>query len=105
MRLTVTRRQSDPRATRERIRIRRSLTTQVRQKNQPFTARAYARSFVDQLGKISIAPELVAIPLQTAGGAKHHAHQMPATRDRVTKRVQPSFRFDQRRLSCSKNDA
>src|SRR5690242_7874628 len=104
MRLAVTRRQSDPRAARERIGIRRSFTTQVRQKYQPFTSRGHSSRLVNQLRKISIARELVAIPLQTAGGAEHHSHQMPATCDSMTKRVQPSLGFNQRRLGSGENN-
>ena len=94
MRLAVSGRQSDPRATGERIGIRRSLATQIRQKNQSFTSGRYSSSFVNQISKTSIARELVAILLQTAGGAEHYSHQMPAACYCVTKRVQPSLWFD-----------
>src|SRR6185369_909176 len=105
MRLAVSGRQSDPRATGERIGIRRSLATQVRQKNQSFTSGRYSGSFVNQISKTSIARELVAIPLQTAGSTEHHSHQMPTTRHRMTERVQPSLWFDQWRLGRGKNNA
>src|SRR5678815_4518928 len=103
MRLAMTRRQSDPGAACERIGMWRALSAQVRQKDQPFTSGRHLTSVVNQLRKTLIARELVAIPLQAARGAEHHSHQMPATCNRVTERVQPSFRFDQRRLSRCKN--
>ena len=102
-RLAVARRQSNPRGAREWIGIRCSLATQVRQKYQPITSRRRRSSFFNELGETLIARELIAIPLQTAGRAQHHSHQMPAPCDSMTKRVQPSLRLDQWRLSRSKN--
>src|SRR5262245_34563228 len=105
MRLAVTRSQSDPCTACEWIGMRGSFAAQVRQKYQPFTSGRHLTSVVHEFCKTSIAGKLVAIPLQAAGGAKHHTHQMPAACDRMTERVKPSLGLDQRRLSRSKNNS
>ena len=105
MRLRVTHRQPHKRAARQRVGMRRAFAREIGQIEQPFAAGRDRGGGGQQVVIGDARGQRVAIPAQTARRGEHHAHQMPAVRHGMTKRVQTALRVIKRRVDRGKNDA
>ncbi len=91
--------QSHEGTTNMRIGVRRPLARQIRQKNQTLAARWGLRSLFDQSDKILVRGHHVPIPPQTSSRRQHDPHDVPHSRYRMGKGVQPAVPLGERLLT------
>ena len=96
--------QADERPTRLRVRVRRALTGEVRQEEQPVAAGRDRRGRAGQLVEGDAGREGVPEPAQAARRREHHGHQVPAPRDGVAERVHAAVRLEERVVGGREHD-
>src|SRR6266404_7584617 len=105
MRTRVLRREPHQSATRVRVEMRRSLSHQIWRPKQTIRTRRGCRSLFHQHIVRSAAAELIPKPSQREARALRNAHDMPTTRNRVAKCMNPSFRLDHWKARRREHDA
>ena len=111
----VSQTQPDPAAASMRVGMRSSLTRQIRQEKQPFTARwCFGCRTGDQFVRVNLLlfglqhfglAQLIAKPLQTAARRKYATHHVPLAPHRMTEGVQTSLGVHLHLVTVSKHDA
>ena len=100
----VAEREPDERAARVRVGVRRALAREVRLEEEALGPGRPALGRSQQL-VVGLADDLLAQPAQRAGGAQHHAHRVPAARDRVAERVHARCGIGRERRQRGEDDA